>query len=182
MNSDLKYKGERWVEVNLNSTGKHPKYEISDMGRVKSYALNKASGAILKGGNVNGYLSVMIRFDDGQTQWNYIHRLVAKYFVPNEDPSKKKYVIHNDFDKLNNSKHNLQWVSLQELHDHNNNNPNVIKRRVTGYKLTEADVRIIKKLLRNNKTRLSMIAKRFGITHTQLNRIRSGENWGHVEV
>ncbi len=26
------------------------------------------------------------------------------------------------------------------------------------------------------------IAKEFGITHTQLNRIRSGENWGHVKV
>ena len=27
-----------------------------------------------------------------------------------------------------------------------------------------------------------MIAKQFGITHTQLNRIRSGENWGYVVV
>ena len=27
-----------------------------------------------------------------------------------------------------------------------------------------------------------MIAKQFGITHTQLNRIRTGEDWGHVEV
>jgi hypothetical protein len=27
-----------------------------------------------------------------------------------------------------------------------------------------------------------MIAKQFGITHTQLNRIRSGENWGYVKA
>jgi hypothetical protein len=27
-----------------------------------------------------------------------------------------------------------------------------------------------------------MIAKQFGITHTQLNRIRSGENWGYVTI
>jgi hypothetical protein len=27
-----------------------------------------------------------------------------------------------------------------------------------------------------------MIAKQFGITHTQLNRIRSGENWGYVKI
>ena len=29
---------------------------------------------------------------------------------------------------------------------------------------------------------LQLIAKRFGISHTQLNRIRSGENWGHVKA
>jgi hypothetical protein len=39
---------------------------------------------------------------------------------------------------------------------------------------------MIKKLLRNNKNRLKMIARQFGITHTQLNRIRSGENWKYV--
>jgi DNA-binding Xre family transcriptional regulator len=33
-------------------------------------------------------------------------------------------------------------------------------------------------MLRSDKNRLKMIAKQFGITHTQLNRIRSGENWG----
>jgi DNA-binding Xre family transcriptional regulator len=33
---------------------------------------------------------------------------------------------------------------------------------------------MIKKMLRSDKNRLKMIAKQFGITHTQLNRIRSG--------
>ncbi len=41
---------------------------------------------------------------------------------------------------------------------------------------------MIKKLLKNEKNRLKMIAKQFGITHTQLNRIRSGENWKHVTI
>jgi hypothetical protein len=68
------------------------------------------------------------------------------------------------------------------MYKHSNDNPAVIKRKTTGYKLTESKVRIIKRLLKSDKPRLSMIAKRFGITHTQLNRIRSGENWGHVEA
>jgi hypothetical protein len=181
MSSGLKYKDEKWKEVKILGRGDHPKYEVSSLGRVKSYAVKKGEGVLLKGGNVNGYLSVMIRFKDGSTQWNYIHRLVAQSFIPNSDED-KKYVIHLDYDKKNNSVYNLKWVSLDELHEHNNHNPNVLKRRVSGYKLTEADVRVIKKLLKSNKTRLSMIAKRFGITHTQLNRIRSGENWGHVKV
>jgi len=36
--------------------------------------------------------------------------------------------------------------------------------------------------LKRGKTKLYKIAKEFGITHTQLNRIRSGENWGHIKI
>jgi predicted transcriptional regulator len=57
-----------------------------------------------------------------------------------------------------------------------------MKKRVTGYKLTESDVKVIKKMLKNEKTRFSQIARQFGITHTQLNRIRKGQNWGHVTI
>jgi len=70
--------------------------------------------------------------------------------------------------------------------EHNRNNPNLKNRpqprQTSNYKLTETKVKIIKKLLRNDKNRLKMIAKQFGITHTQLNRIRSGENWKHVTI
>jgi transcriptional regulator with PAS, ATPase and Fis domain len=69
---------------------------------------------------------------------------------------------------------------------HNRENPAVIDRvipkRTKNYKLTESKVIMIKKMLRSDKNRLKMIAKQFGITHTQLNRIRSGENWGHVKL
>jgi DNA-binding Xre family transcriptional regulator len=43
-------------------------------------------------------------------------------------------------------------------------------------------VKVIKKMLKNEKTRFSQIARQFGITHTQLNRIRKGQNWGHVTI
>ena len=115
------------------------------------------------------------------TRQYYVHRLVAETFLKKENKT-QHYVIHLDYDKQNNSIYNLRWATEEELVAHNNKNPEVLKRRTTGYKLTEADVRVIKRLLKSHKTRLSMIAKRFGITHTQLNRIRSGENWGHVKV
>ncbi|HEY1055094.1 MAG TPA: hypothetical protein VGE24_08170, partial [Emticicia sp.] len=57
-----------------------------------------------------------------------------------------------------------------------------IPRNTKNYKLTETKVRMIKKMLQNENTRLKMIAKQFGITHTQLNRIRSGENWGYLKT
>ena len=173
------FKNEIWKSINFNTNLKHPKYEISNRGRVKSFANDKKNGRIIKGSDVNGYRSIMVRFDGGLVQSYYVHRLVAQYFLKKEKDD-QYYVIHFDYDKKNNDIYNLRWVNEQELIDHNNANPAVIKKRTTGYKLNESKVRAIKRLLKGNKTRLYVIAKRFGISHTQLNRIRSGENWGHV--
>ncbi len=172
---------EKWKEIDFETNLPHDKYEISNYGRVKSYAIDKENGRLLKGGNVNGYQSITVRFGKRISRQYYIHRLVAETFLPKTRPD-CHFVVHLDYDKQNNSVFNLQWVTEEELNTHNNANPNVLKKRTTGYKLTESDVRVIKRLLKSRKTRLSMIAKQFGITHTQLNRIRSGENWGHVKV
>lgn len=174
-------KTERWKEIDFETDLPHDKYEVSHTGRVKSYAIDKENGRILKGGNVNGYLCITVKFGEKMTRQYYVHRLVAETFL-NKDNSDQHYVIHLDFHKHNNSIYNLKWATEKELVAHNNKNPEVLRRRTTGYKLSESDVRVIKRLLQSHKTRLSMIAKRFGITHTQLNRIRSGENWGHVKV
>lgn len=172
---------ERWKEIDFETDLEHDKYEVSHLGRIKSYAINKWKGKILKGGNVNGYRCITVKFGEDITRQYYVHRLVAETFL-SKNHKDQHYVIHLDYNKENNSIYNLCWATEQELVAHNNKNPQVVKRRTTGYKLTESDVRVIKRLLRSQKTRLSMIAKRFGITHTQLNRIRSGENWGHVKV
>lgn len=175
-----KFKNEIWKEISFEVEDEHPKYEISSHGRVKSYAIDKENGRIMRGSNINGYLAIMVRFTNSKTRSYYIHRLVAETFI-RRPSSEHNYVIHVDYDKQNNHRSNLAWVTEKELVDHNNQNPAVLKKRSTGYKLTESDVKVIKRLLRSNKTRLSMIAKRFKITHTQLNRIRSGENWGNVQ-
>ena len=174
-------KSERWKEIDFESNLHHDKYEVSHLGRAKSYAIDKENGRVLKGGNVNGYRCITVKFGDEITRQYYVHRLVAETFLKKEN-KEQHYVIHLDYKKQNNIIYNLHWATEQELVAHNNKNPEVVKRRTTGYKLTEADVRVIKRLLKSHKTRLSMIAKRFGITHTQLNRIRSGENWGHVKA
>jgi phage antirepressor YoqD-like protein len=70
--------------------------------------------------------------------------------------------------------------------EHNRSNPNVLNKKMPKnskqYKLTETKVKLIKRMLKADTTRLGMIAKQFGITQTQLNRIRSGENWGYVTI
>jgi len=172
---------ERWKSIDFETYLQHDKYEVSNLGRVKSYAIDKETGKILRGGNVNGYRCITVKFGEELTRQYYVHRLVAETFIK-KDTKDQHYVIHRDYDKQNNEIYNLKWATEQELNEHNNRNPEVLRRRTTGYKLSETDVRVIKRLLKSQKTRLSMIAKRFGITHTQLNRIRSGENWGHVHA
>ena len=66
--------------------------------------------------------------------------------------------------------------------DYSDKNRDVVEKFFAGYlKGAEEVIRLKKKLKRSNNP-LYKIAKEFGITHTQLNRIRKGENWGHIEV
>lgn len=170
---------ETWKTVDFGTGLDHARYDVSNRGRVKSYANNRIR--IIKGSKLNGYRSLMVRFEGGLIQNFYVHRLVAQYFVRREKPD-QYYVIHLDYDKLNNDMHNLAWVDEEGLKQHNNNNPNIQRKRATGHKLNEAKVKAIKKLVKSNKTRLRVIAKRFDISHTHLNRIRHGENWSNITI
>lgn len=178
---------EKWLDIQIDVEGlvNPPKYQVSNYGRLRSFQ-SVPEGKLLKGSIIQGYKSLNIRLPKNKSFNKYVHKLVAEFFVARER-EEESFVIHLDFDKLNNHFENLKWVTKQEMIEHNRTNPNVTNRvRPTtskNYKLNESKVRIIKKmLLSENSTRLKMIAKQFGITHTQLNRIRSGENWGHVKV
>jgi hypothetical protein len=183
---------EKWVPIVFEGVENPPQYTVSNYGRLRSYqaaanrspSTNTTGGTLIKGSVIQGYRSLNIR-TAGKTLNRYVHKLVAEYFVDRETPD-HAFVIHLDHDKQNNVYNNLQWATKAQMIEHNRLNPNLKNRpttqRTRNYKLTEIKVKIIKKLLRNDKNRLKMIAKQFGITHTQLNRIRSGENWKHVTL
>jgi len=178
---ELNLKGEVWKEIRFNNSPAK-KYEISNFGRLRSFDLNHKNYKILKQSNVKGYKAYSFRFEDKGTK--LIHRLVAEYFLDKENPL-QRYVIHLDYNKSNNTVENLKWVTKETLSQHHRLNPNYTydrPRRVTNSKLDETQVIRLKKKLKRGKNPLYKIAKEFGITHTQLNRIRSGENWGHIKV
>ncbi|MCT4630838.1 HNH endonuclease [Winogradskyella sp.] len=114
----------------------------------------------------------------------YLHKLVAQTFL--EQPEDAVYVIHLDYDKLNNEARNLKWATKREKELHQWENPVFIASKENQKrpysKLTENNVRLIKKMLNdpNRRTRLKIIAKRFGISTMQLQRIKTGENWGDI--
>lgn len=87
--------------------GYNGKYEISNLGRLRSYTYLK--------GDMNRrdkYFICGLVCEDGKRRGVAIHRLVAMVFVPN--PDNKPHVNHKDFDRRNNRSDNLEWVTPSE--------------------------------------------------------------------
>ncbi|WP_121667094.1 HNH endonuclease [Mesonia aquimarina] len=158
---------------------------LSNKGRVMNYVKSK-HGSILKGSQINGYKVVNTRLKSDKRQNFYVHKLMAKAFL--EKPDDAIFVIHKNYDKLDNSLDNLAWVNRKQWEKHQDKNPKVIAKRTSGKrtytKLTYAEATILKRKLLdpNRKTRLKVLAKQFGVSEMQLHRIKTGENWGDIKV
>ena len=178
---------EEWKDLVFENMKEKSKYKISNYGRVISYYYNKEGKLISENSSTLGYKTFSFKDKDGKTIYNYVHRLVAEYFLdpPRED---QNIVIHLDAVRSNNYYKNLRWANVEEKRAHQDKMTpgwhqwgNWGKRKYS--KLTETQVKWIKKKINdpNRKTRMKMIAKRFGISEMQLYRIKSGENWSSVE-
>lgn len=183
-NQDSTFWNEQWMRIDFDGVDQNEKYDISNYGRIRRYIAEKDEWKVLKSSYIKGYKVFAFKADASEnkkTITKTIHKLVAEAF--NYRPSDAhKFVIHLDFVKDNNHYKNLKWVTQSELYEHHKSNPNYKKGVVRNSKLTETEVIRLKKKLNRGKNKLYLIAKEFGITHTQLNRIRSGENWGHIKI
>lgn len=85
-----------------------PNYEISNFGRLKNKRTKHIRSAKDNG---NGYLYTSININKTRKNF-YIHRLVARAFIPN--PDNRLQVNHKDGNKYNNCAENLEWVTPRE--------------------------------------------------------------------
>ena len=177
------YRNEKWKEVIFDDKiAPHEKFKISSYGRILNCKWEEET--LTNGSTINGYQTIPLKQKTGKSTSRYLHKLLAEHFL--ENPDNKPYVIHLDYDKMNNRVENLQWATKKEKEQHQFVNPiwraNKPKRAYS--KLTETKVKLIKRKLQdpNRRTRLKMIAKQFGISEMQLHRIKTGENWGSVDA
>jgi len=175
--------GERWKELDLKKGVTTKRYAISSRGRIVSFKTKIEEGYLLRPRLTQGYPSVTIGREANRQNY-YLHRLVAEYFT--KKPSAKHgFVIHLDHVKENNSASNLKWVTHEAQIDHALNDPNVLERQnpAEGPKLNAAKVRQIKRALKaKNTPTLKALAKQFKVSDMQIHRIKTGENWSHIEV
>ena len=179
------YRNEQWklFEKEDYDSDKEKIY-ISNYGRVKK-EISESEYKLLKLGSINNFETFSYPKKESKKRKNsYVHRELGLLFLKKEED--KRFVIHLNHDLSDNYYKNLLWVNQKELTKHQISNPKrIVKFGIKpGAKLTEVRVRVIKKKLLdpNRKTRMRIIAKQFGITTMQLYRIKSGENWGEVEV
>ena len=111
---------EIWKDI-LNYEGI---YQVSSLGRVKSFDMQVWSGTVyytkkgrvLRAGvNKNGYYSVVLCKDRVQKSYD-VHRLVALSFIRIDN--ERGCVNHKDMNRLNNNIENLEWVSIRENNTH----------------------------------------------------------------
>lgn len=174
---------EEWKHIQFDDKiSSQKKFKISNYGRVINCTAEKEF--LRKQSFINGYETIYLKQKENKKSTSrYVHKLVAQHFLEKENED-QIYVIHLNFDKKDNTIANLKWATKREKELHQFKNPVFIESRknITFGKLTEGQVKIIKRQIKNNRTRLNMIAKRFGVSDMQINRIKTGENWSHVKI
>jgi hypothetical protein len=179
----LKFYPTEKVEIlPIKRTLKGHRYAVTNYGRVIRFGKTPEDGGFARQYTISiGYPCVFIQ--DGTKRRNaMVHRLVAEMFLPK--PAKDQvFVIHKDRDIKNNHVSNLKWASKAEHLEHAMGSEAWKKSysKPHRYKLTEGRVRMLKRRLKEGKTRMKMLAKQFGVTDMQLYRIKTGENWGWVK-
>lgn len=88
-------------------------YQISSLGRVRSFAVDTVKGRLLKPQPFpNGYMFVKLGREGGT---HLVHRLVAKAFIPGDHTLQ---VNHRNGVRRDNWVGNLEWLSCSDNHRH----------------------------------------------------------------
>ena len=162
---------ETWKPV----VGYGGRYEVSDLGMVRSTGRFGTSGCMISPGERSGgYLQVGLHNEEGR-KFLYVHRIALESFAgvcPDGYEGSHVNGIPSD-----NRMENLRWES------HLNNEARKLEHgtkmrgeRHHSAKLTEIDVQFIRHWLRK-KYQHWLIATRFGVRKSTISNISSGRSW-----
>lgn len=155
---------EQWREISG-----HPYYEVSDLGRVRSW--KGRTPRILKPSSSRGYLYVGLSHD-GKTHTRLVHRLALTAFR-GEAPAEME-CCHYDGNPSNNCLLNLRW-DTRAGNDADSIRNGTRGRRIKRVrpKLTEEQVREIRASDRTQRA----IALAYGVSLTSVSRIKKRKSW-----
>lgn len=162
-------------------------YEVSNIGRFRgkgrfvNYPKWKrfVDGKIRKISiNVNNYHTVSIKLK-GKEKTLFIHKEVAKAFIPN--PENKKEVNHKDGDKNNNCVSNLEWVTRHENIEHAFRNKLIVPAVGENQSNTVLTNDVVRYIMSQNEKGARELARELNIkSHTTISAVRLGKTWNHI--
>ena len=110
-----------------------------------------------------------------------VHRLVAKAWV-GPAPFDGAVVRHRDGDSLHNHFTNLKWgTQAENIADAIEHGTFACGEKQYKAKLTEDNVREIKRRLRDQPQSFRSLGKEFGVHAATISSIARGNNWRHVQ-
>lgn len=118
---------------------------------------------------------------NGKPKTFLVHRLIAIWFIRNED--NKVEVNHINGLKDDNNVKNLEWATASEnrIHAYKNGLHNSKGQRNSFSKLRDIDVIEIKKTYKlNPKTPLSYFSNKFNVTVQLISMIKKNKAWCHL--
>ena len=154
---------------------KNYNYLVNEDGIIKNSKTNR----ILKQSNKSGYKIVCLSINN-KSKTHYVHRLVAKTFIPNTND--KLQVNHIDGNKSNNKLENLEWCTPLEnmIHAKKIGLKNDVGENNPNSKLTKKDVKHIKML--NKFYTQRELGKIFGVCQTQISKIIKNKRWNVISI
>ena len=163
----------RWIE------GEEGNYQVSSLGRVRSF-INRTEPLVLSPSvDARGYTSVGIR---NRTQW--VHRLVAKAFISN--PDAKPEVNHIDSTPSNNRLDNLEWVTHRENMRHqwtvgNGKRPPILRGELArAAVMTAREVRRIRNRYAEGDISYDQLAFAYNVSKFCIYAIITRRSWAHI--
>jgi hypothetical protein len=158
-------------------------YSVSESGHVWSYpkvwggktSNQSHAGCWLKPVNDSGYPRVSL-YKEGTKQQFHVHRLVAEAFIPNQGNLPE--VNHINGLKDDNRVENLEWCTSAQNTRHNILLGKTQRGRKAHFnKLTEDQVRELRKRYSDGGTTHRSLAKDYGIARSAVWSILTGKNW-----
>jgi len=168
---------EIWKDV----IGHEGLYQVSSLGRVKSFCRDK-NGRILRPGKASkGYLQVRL-FRGGKQKQVLVHRLVLEAHT-GPAPSPKHEGNHRNGDKADNRIENLEWVTPEEniRHAFRELGHEGVKGETHGRaELTRRKVIGIRELWATGDYTQIELAEMFRVCHSTISYIVRRKTWRHV--